>query len=89
MQAQIMIGLQADLEGETGMQATLNDRVDALERQVRTLTEIVKGKEAAHDWRSTFGASAHDEGFEEMVRLGEEIRQRDREKAEADADPGH
>jgi hypothetical protein len=35
----------------------------------------------AGDWRSTFGASAHDEGFEEMVRLGGEIRRQDREAA--------
>jgi hypothetical protein len=87
MQAQIMIILQAGLEGETSMQATLDDRVDALERQVSTLTEIVKGKEAARDWRSTFGAFRDDEGFDEMVRLGEEIRQKDREAAGADADP--
>ncbi len=71
------------------MQATLDDRVDALERQVRALTEIVKGKKTLQDWRSTFGAFRDDEGFEEMVRLGEEIRQKDREAAGADADPGH
>ena len=71
------------------MQATLDERVDALEHQVRALSEIVKKKESARDWRSTFGTFRDDEGFDEMVRLGEEIRQKDREEAGADADPGH
>ncbi len=65
------------------MQATLDERVDALERQVRALTEIVAGKKPARDWRSTFGWARDDEGFDEMVRLGEEIRQKDREAAGA------
>jgi hypothetical protein len=71
------------------MQETLQDRVEALERQVRELTEIVKGKKAAKDWRSTIGSARDDEGYDEMVRLGAEIRQKDREAAEADADSGH
>ena len=69
------------------MQATLKDRVDALERQVQSLTGIVEGKKGVRDWRSTAGWARDDEGFEEMVRLGEEIRQKDREAA--DADSGH
>ena len=73
------------------MQTTLDERVEALERQVRALTEIVAGRSPARDWRSTFGSARDDEGFDEMVRLGEEIRQKDREAsgADADADPGH
>ncbi|MGO9174140.1 MAG: hypothetical protein ACLP7P_19540 [Rhodomicrobium sp.] len=71
------------------MQATLKDRVDALERQVQSLTEIVEGKKAIRDWRSTIGWARDDEGFEEMTRLGEEIRRKDREAADADADSGH
>ena len=73
------------------MQETLDERVDALERQVRELTEIVAGKKPARDWRSTFGIFRDDEGYDEMVRLGEEIRQKDREAAGADtdADSGH
>jgi hypothetical protein len=76
-------------EGEIVMPETLDERVEALERQVRALTELVKGKPAARDWRSTFGWARDDEGYDEMVRLGEEIRQKDREAAEADADSGH
>jgi hypothetical protein len=71
------------------MQETLDERVEALERQVRALTEIVKGKTAVKDWRSTFGSASGDEGYDEMVRLGAEIRQKDREAAGADVDPGH
>jgi hypothetical protein len=71
------------------MQGTLDERVEALERQVRALTEIVAGKKPARDWRSTIGWARDDEGYDEMVRLGEEIRQKDREAAGADADPGH
>jgi hypothetical protein len=82
-----MIELQSGSEGET-MQATLDERVDALERQVGALSEIVK-KKSAQDWRSAFGAFRDDEGFEEMVRLGEEIRQKDREEAGAGADSRH
>ena len=77
------------MHGEPIMQATLDERVDALERQVRALTEIVAGQKPARDWRSTIGWARDDEGFDEMVRLGEEIRQKDREAAGADADPGH
>lgn len=66
------------------MQETLENRVEALEEQVRALTEIVKGEKAAKDWRSTIGWARDDEGFDEMVRLGAEIRQKDREAAGAD-----
>ncbi|MFY9642626.1 MAG: hypothetical protein WCD20_11270 [Rhodomicrobium sp.] len=71
------------------MQATLDERVDALERKVRALTEIVEGREGSRDWRATFGASRGDDGFEEMIRLAEEARQKDREAAGADADFRH
>ncbi len=71
------------------MQETLQDRVEALEQQAPALTEIVKGKKAAKDWRTTIGSARDDEGYDEMVRLGAEIRQKDREAAEADADFGH
>jgi hypothetical protein len=63
--------------------AALAGRVEALERQVRALTEIVAGQKLARDWRSTIGWARDDEGFDEMVRLGEEIRQKDREAAGA------
>lgn len=56
------------------MSLTLKDRVDALEREVRKLTAAVPGANAARDWRSTFGASATDRGFDEMVRLAHENR---------------
>ncbi len=43
-------------------QARLAGRVDALEQQVRALTEIAAGKKPARDWRSTFGWARDDEG---------------------------
>jgi len=67
----------------------LDERVDALERQVRALTGIVASQKPPRDWRSTIGWARDDEGFDEMVRLGEEARRKDREAAGADADPGH
>jgi len=51
----------------------------AAERRVCALTEIAAGKLPARDWRSTFGWARDGEGFEELVRLGAETRQEDRE----------
>ena len=85
---QNMIELQSGSEGKT-MQAALDGRVEALEHQVRALSEIVKKKESAPGWRPAFGVFRDGGGFEEMVRLGEEIRQKDREEAGAGADSGH
>jgi hypothetical protein len=76
-----MIGWKPKFERQSPMQPTLDERVDALERQVRALTEIVMGNKPAKDWRSTVGWARDDEGFDEMVRLGEEIRRMDREAA--------
>ena len=65
------------------MQATLDERVNALEQKARALTEIVANKKPAPDWRSTVGWARGDEGFDEMILLGEEARQKDREAAGA------
>ena len=72
------------------MAASLKDRVDRLERQVRALAKAVDGSpRQQRDWRTTFGASAGDEGFEEMIRLGREIRVKQRTEGGPDADSGH
>ena len=57
------------------MPATLKERIEILEQQVRELTAAqgtssVKEK----DWQRTFGMSANDEGFDEMVELGKKAR---------------
>ena len=72
------------------MPTSLKDRVDRLERQVRALAKAVDGSpRLQRDWRTTFGASAGDEGFEGMIRLGREIRIRQRTEDGPDADSGH
>lgn len=53
------------------MQLTLDERMDALEKQVAALTvglavEPPRGK----DWHATFGLSKDDPEFDEMIRLG-------------------
>jgi hypothetical protein len=56
------------------MSRRLKDRVDRLERQVGALTKAADDAPRQRDWRSTFGLSANDSGFDEMIRLGREIR---------------
>lgn len=71
------------------MPTSLKDRVERLEQQVSELTTALGERRAVRDWRSTFGTSAGDEGFEEMIRLGREIREKQRTEGGPDADPGH
>lgn len=62
---------------------TLEQRVAALERDVAVLkhsrADEVGKPSLSREWDKTFGAFANDSGFEEMVRLGKEIREQDRE----------
>jgi hypothetical protein len=60
------------------MSATLKDRVELLERQVKELANAIGGTSTGKSWRATFGTSAGDEGFEEMMRLGRAIRRKKR-----------
>jgi hypothetical protein len=57
------------------MSAELEQRVACLERELIDLKKFVQGGTAEKDWRTTFGMSRDDPGFEEMVRLGREIRE--------------
>ena len=61
------------------MPPTLEERVEALERQVRALTEAVVQNTPARDWRAAIGWARNDEGYGEMARLGAEIRKADRD----------
>jgi hypothetical protein len=56
------------------MPTTLKQRVAALEQQLQDLATVVRGSTGTADWRQTFGASAGDAGFDEMIRLGREVR---------------
>ena len=67
------------------MPATLKERVEKLEAQVGRLTAAVVNKAPGRTWESTFGLSANDPGFEEMIRLGRDLRQKDRPREDADA----
>lgn len=65
------------------MGTTLKERVEKLEQQVAELSKALelpkpRGKPGRDDWKKTFGMSANDPGFEEMVRLGREWRERQR-----------
>ena len=59
------------------MTTTLKKRVETLEEQVRKLAEAVQPESLRKDWRDTFATSADDEGFDEMVRLGQAKRRGD------------
>ena len=78
--------------GATGqsMAITLKQRVEELERQVAELSKALDAKATTDkprdkDWRRTIGMSANDAGFEEMVRLGREYRQRQRPRGKPNA----
>jgi hypothetical protein len=59
------------------MSAGLERRMADLEKEMTDLKKTVQA-EQGKDWRKTFGMSQNDPGFEEMVRLGREIRQQER-----------
>jgi hypothetical protein len=64
------------------MPAALKERVEVLEEQVKQLTALVRVQPksatgpAATDWQSTLGASAGNADFDEIVRLGADIRRK-------------
>jgi hypothetical protein len=61
------------------MSTTIEDRVAILEKELIRLKQIIQGTRVEQDWRKTFGMSANDPGFDEMIRLGREIRAQDQE----------
>ena len=63
------------------MKQTLEERVKELEEKVAAMT-AGPGTDAPlrkKDWRRSFGMSAEDPHFEEMIRLGREYREVTRE----------
>lgn len=56
------------------MTTTLKKRVEALEERVRELSEAVQPGSQRKDWRNILGTSSGDEGFDEMIRLGQAKR---------------
>jgi hypothetical protein len=62
------------------MPTTLKERVEVLEKQVQELNALLRQQRATRpkDWRKTIGMSANNAEFEEIIRLGQEIRRRTR-----------
>jgi hypothetical protein len=56
------------------MSGTLETRVEAREHEVSGMRAMLEGRQCVKAWRATFGRSRNDPGFEELVRLGREIR---------------
>ncbi|NIL98264.1 MAG: hypothetical protein GTO53_10460 [Planctomycetales bacterium] len=61
------------------MSTDLEQRVNALEHDMADVKQRLVSQHVTTDWRTTVGISKDDPGFEEMIRLGREIRQQDRE----------
>jgi len=63
------------------MEATIEERVGALEKQLAELTRKVTGVGEApeKDWRAAVGTLPHDEVSEEADRLGREWREQQTE----------
>jgi hypothetical protein len=63
--------------------ATLEERVAALERQVRTLLAHPDGTGRAKDWRRTRGAFTGDDLMKQVFEEGRKIRDAERKRAGA------
>ena len=59
---------------------TIAERVDALEQEIQGIKSLLQREQTAKDWRKTFGMSQNDPGFEEMIRLGRELREHERKQ---------
>jgi hypothetical protein len=55
------------------MAQTLEERMQELEKKMSELAAQY-GSANKRNWQQTFGLSRDDQGFEEMVRLGQEYR---------------
>ena len=61
------------------MAQTLEERMQALEKKVSELVAQQSSKKKG-SWQDTFGLSRDDQGFQEMVHLGQEYRRNLREQ---------
>ncbi len=61
------------------MSTTIEERVTILEKELTDLKQLIQSTHIEKDWRKTFGLSANDSGFDDMIRLGREIRKQDQE----------
>lgn len=65
-------------------QATLEQRVDSLEKQVATMMERFLAPTQDKDWRSAVGTLKQTPEMREIDELGREIREAEREEARRD-----
>ncbi len=62
---------------------TLEERLAALEREMKDLRKRVEAGNRSNDWRSRPRSSLRDmPEFEEVLRLGKEIRQSDQDNSQ-------
>ena len=71
------------------MSATIEARVAMLEQELTHLKQRIQGTRVEKDWRTTFGMSANDPGFDAMIRLGRKIREQAQEDDACDVGLGH
>lgn len=62
------------------MSTDLEHRVTTLENEMSDVKQLLAGAGRQKDWRKSVGTSKDDPGFDEMIRLGREIRQQEREE---------
>ena len=61
------------------MSTELEQRVTTLENELSEVKQMLGKGRPQKDWRKTVGMSKEDPGFDEMIRLGKEIREQERE----------
>ena len=58
------------------MSISIEERVTILEKELTNLKHLIKEDAPSEkNWRKTFGMSANDPGFDEMIQLGKEVRE--------------
>ena len=64
---------------EIQVSTDLEQRVTTLENEMSDVRQLLASARPQKDWRKSVGMSKDDPGFDEMIRLGQEIRQQERE----------
>ena len=59
------------------MSTDLEKRLATLENEMSDVKQFLAKAMPKKDWRKTVGMSTDDPGFDEMIRLGREIREQD------------
>ena len=71
----------ANSRGRTMSNATLNERLTALEREVAELKALLTTGDRPKDWRRTVGMFTDDEGMQELFAEAMKLREKDRARA--------